>query len=120
MSLPSLWRPWVRPHRRKVMEEKPSFDPKTIIAIILCMGIWFGWQKYLEKKYPQTDAPTQEAVKEQTSPQNSSPTVLKTANSAVEKENGPEKTWTYENDQWKVVISSHGGRVSEAELKKYI
>jgi len=28
------------------------FDPKTIIAIILCGAVFFGWQSYLTQKYP--------------------------------------------------------------------
>ena len=28
------------------------FDPKTIFAVVLVAAVWFGWQTYLTKKYP--------------------------------------------------------------------
>jgi YidC/Oxa1 family membrane protein insertase len=33
------------------------FDPKTITAVILVGIVWFGWQSYLTKKYPQHNKP---------------------------------------------------------------
>jgi YidC/Oxa1 family membrane protein insertase len=37
------------------MEEKQNsfMDPKTLLAIVVVVVILFGWQKYLQKKYPQ-------------------------------------------------------------------
>ena len=41
------------------MEQKTTFDSRTILAIILCFGIWWGWnQFYLQKKYPEISNPT--------------------------------------------------------------
>ncbi|MCE3009398.1 MAG: membrane protein insertase YidC [Proteobacteria bacterium] len=41
------------------MQERQDnfFDPKTIIAIILCGAVFFGWQSYLAKKYPPAKGP---------------------------------------------------------------
>src|ERR1700722_17716329 len=36
------------------MEQKSFFDKNTILVIMICLGIWWGWQQYLEKKYPET------------------------------------------------------------------
>ncbi|RYZ88305.1 MAG: membrane protein insertase YidC [Proteobacteria bacterium] len=33
------------------------FDPKTIIAVVLVGVIWYGWQTYLHKKYPNYNKP---------------------------------------------------------------
>ena len=38
-------------------DNKNSFlDPKTLSAVVLVAALWFGWQSYLTKKYPQSSA----------------------------------------------------------------
>ena len=39
-------------------QQKSGFDKNTIIALVLCAAIWFGWQSYLERKYPEAMHPT--------------------------------------------------------------
>ena len=37
--------------------DKPTFlDRSTIIAILIVMGFWLAWSKYMESKYPSQDA----------------------------------------------------------------
>lgn len=109
------------------MEQKSSMDSKTIIAIVVCMAVWFGWQKYLEKKYPSMNEPVaQDAAKanpdvnEGVTQKNAKKekAVLEKALS-VKEQNLPEKTWVLEDASWKVVVSSRGGRIAEAHLKKF-
>lgn len=38
------------------------FDPKTIVAVVLVGAVWFGWQSYLQKKYPQANKPVATAT----------------------------------------------------------
>jgi YidC/Oxa1 family membrane protein insertase len=108
------------------MEPKSNFDPRTILVILVCMGVWFGWQRYLENKYPETMNPAA------TTTTNGKPEALANlkekplnqpalhAKAEVETSvTGPEKTWDYEDSNWKVTVSSYGGRVSEIILKNY-
>lgn len=113
------------------MESKSGFDSRTILVIIVCMGIWLGWQQYLEKKYPEPVAPPVEKSTTVTdaAPLTGKPTKERSftqpaAHAAISEEsenlsNIPETPWTYEDSNWKVTISNKGGRVSEISLKKY-
>ncbi len=48
-----------------MQERDNSFlDPKTILAIVLVGLVWFGWQTYLTKKYPNQTQKTQQQTKE--------------------------------------------------------
>jgi YidC/Oxa1 family membrane protein insertase len=113
------------------VEQKSSFDSRSIMVIVLCMAFWFGWQHfYLDKKYPDATLPTADST---SSPEasKSNPTherVLSqpSAHAPVVSDSedrsaaqGPETFWNYEDGVWKITVSSLGGRVSQVELKKY-
>ena len=43
------------------MQQEPTgfFDKNTIIAILLSFAVFFGWQQYMDKRYPQKPAEVQ-------------------------------------------------------------
>ncbi len=106
------------------MENKQPFDGRTLVAIVLCVVVWWGWQKYLENKYPEvlTTKTEQKAVIQ---------SIEKTAAEKSFKEeklqslppmpvSAVEKTWIYEDENARFTVSSVGGRISEIQLKKYL
>ncbi len=111
------------------MEPKSTFDGRTIVVVVLCMLVWFGWQQYLEKKYPEPAAPAVVNGGLQTKSNKTpdeKPLFQPSANAPSSPEEikdslnkAPEKTWSYEDPSWKISVSNHGGRVSEVVLKKY-
>ncbi len=109
------------------MESKGGFDGKTIIVIVLCMGVWFLWQQHLEKKYPDSFNPTTTTApntKTTEAPKGSHEKALQqpdwnAKDVDVARVNGPEKKWIYEDSVWKVTVSSYGARISEVILKNY-
>ncbi|MEQ1876108.1 MAG: membrane protein insertase YidC, partial [Bdellovibrionia bacterium] len=38
-------------------EQKSFLDSRTILAIVLMVVVWFGWESYLKRKYPQPEKP---------------------------------------------------------------
>jgi len=68
---------------------------------------------------PQQPAAPQNAGIAQAPGAPTSPTAANISIPVFTKSTGIEKKWTYENDFWRVVVSSFGGRVSEVQLKKY-
>ncbi len=114
------------------MEEKNPFDSRTLIAIAMCLLIWFGWQHYLEKKYPPvtesamaTAAATAQKNSITPAPEGSTSTtqdLRAIKNKSAEAEaaaKADEKLWTFENDSWRVVVSSRGGKIAQVFLKNY-
>lgn len=49
-------------------EQKSFFDTRTIVAIVLVGVLFFGWQKYLEQKYPDFYKKKEAQKTEQTAP----------------------------------------------------
>jgi YidC/Oxa1 family membrane protein insertase len=45
-------------------QQQPTgfFDKNTVIAILLSFAVFFGWQQYMQKKYPKAYEPKQEEV----------------------------------------------------------
>jgi YidC/Oxa1 family membrane protein insertase len=123
------------------MEQESGFSGRTIIIIGACIAIWWGWQTYLTKKYPEAmkaSATTQtrplpqpgekEANKKAPS---SGQAATQTGETKSQKDssglkvisalgaNTPEEKWTYEDADWKIAISNHGARVTDVVLEKY-
>lgn len=102
------------------MEERKG-SGNTLFAVIICLGIWMGWQYYLEKKYPQPKTPTtteQTEIQTKATAQESNQAQIKNAPKIVIPANIPEKTITLENQELKILVSSLGGAIKEAKLKK--
>lgn len=118
--------------------EKQPFDKQMLIAIMVAMIVWVGWQAYLGKKYPKapkTEASavaTTEAVQgkpeEGTTSTANVGDVKKDApgkkvdtNVAETKalETFPEKTLQYANDVWSFDVSSKGMAIRNITLHKF-
>src|SRR5579871_3782443 len=102
------------------MEQKPGIEKNTLLAIILCAGIWFAWQNYLEKKYPEMNKPKAEQTVQADQPvgstgaaatNNPASDLRNTKQSGNEssaaKPSKPEQSWVYEDSLWKVTVSSY-------------
>lgn len=96
------------------MDNKPVFDSRTFVAILLSIVVFIGWQKYLAMKYPgpkkEVAAPTTEKTPEKKAEVLVQPILKPTSE---------EKTWVYEDSLRKMTVSSRGGRIKEIILKKY-
>lgn len=98
-------------------------DPKTIIAIILVVAVWLGWQNYLEKKYPKSETnPVSEKVLEE----KKSPVAdLKTGGGAAEGAGSPalkgkiEEKIPFNNDLFSSEMSSSGLSLKRVSLKRF-
>ncbi len=113
------------------MEQKNPFDSRTLIALAVCLAMWFGYQKYLETKYPDMMKQTAQQASNTNKPEaaiaskdgNSPLLPLGKETDAFRMKKSQvtetEKTWVFENDLWKVLVSNHGGKIREVELKRY-
>lgn len=103
------------------MDQQQNFmDKKTLLAIVLIAIVWFGWQAYMQNKYPKQEvvaAPAAEVKKElektpEAKPIAAATTVTPTANS-------PEKTEKFEDGRWSFAISSRGMGLRDLTIKGY-
>ncbi len=106
------------------MNKSPSFmDQKTILAIALVGVVWFGWQSYLAKKYPQAPATTSSTTQKPIVESKNTNTVgTSEASPVVELKSAPaqaELLTAFENDDIKFHISSIGMGLKNIELKKF-
>jgi len=104
---------------------KNSFlDSNTIMAMVITFGIFIGWQKYVEYKYPK---PTQKAELSVDNSKDSEVTSEdKTNTTSLEKPLAVEssalsvqkKVMTVDNDYWRFDINSDGLAVENVQIKK--
>lgn len=111
-------------------------DPRTLIAIVVCAVVFFGWQTYMAKKYPDyykaktttegTAAPSGEvaaagAVAEAVKEPIPTKALQLEANQqdARSSSPAPESLFSYENEQMGFEISSKGMGIQKIHLKKY-
>ncbi len=114
------------------VDNKQNFmDPKTIVAIILVGVCWFGWQSYMQKKYPQmydksaatqplsTDskaaAPNAAAGETSAAKNNVSDSSVNVANEVQSKE----EITNFSDANWSFDVSSFGMGLKNITLKKY-
>lgn len=107
-------------------DEKSNFlDSKTIWAIVLVGLVWFGWQTYLQKKYPDYNKPipaTEEAKKEVLAPAN--PTTSIAASSNIETApqvsgSTAEALTDYSSENVDFKISNRGMGIRDVHLHKF-
>jgi YidC/Oxa1 family membrane protein insertase len=106
------------------MEQKPAFDKNTLLLIVFCVSIWWLWQQHLQQKYPEATnvapAPATSVAEKKAEPQlNASSEKNPVKEIEGQAVNGPESFWPYEDQNWKVTVSSKGGRIVETELKGF-
>ncbi|MGE0631756.1 MAG: membrane protein insertase YidC [Pseudobdellovibrionaceae bacterium] len=102
-------------------------DSKTILAIALVGLVWFGWQNYLQKKYPNQNkiaetAPLAGAVSTvDNKTGTSTPTTISTsgAETAPQVENQSESYTSYSGENFEFQISNFGMGVKNLRLHHY-
>lgn len=113
-------------------EDKSFMDSRTLVAIAMVAAVWFGWQTYLAKKYPQTVAPTETAVAVNApaaAGTASSATAVAAPGSAVQPgastEAAPANSGAIEqlkpqiSEEAQFQISSEGLAIKDLQLRKY-
>lgn len=92
----------------------PSFfDPKTLIAVAAVAIVYYGWNTYLGKKYPDYNKPktqTEQAANSAAATSDSPAATTNTVDTKSEIVNAPitSKEFTFENDKVSFVMSSLG------------
>jgi YidC/Oxa1 family membrane protein insertase len=109
--------------------ENNFLDSKTIMAIVLIGIVWFGWQSYLNKKYPQTDISPKSSTPSETKDTVTVNNSLKTSssrNSLIESNNTTgsaekvEQLMDIDLDSFHAQLSSKGMAFKNLKLKKYL
>jgi len=104
------------------------FDPKTIAAVVLVGVVWYGWQTYLQKKYPNYNKPQISVTNTVQHTDGTSTTETKTENaapaaSAETKAAIPataEKELHFEDQNISFTVTSHGMGLRNVVLNKYV
>lgn len=96
---------------------KSFFDSNTILALIITFAIFFGWQSYLKKKYPDAGKSLEVAQNVVTQPEQNKTDKLKEVQPTfvAPKE---EKIFKIDNDIWSFELSSQGMGVKNVVIKK--
>ena len=95
------------------------FDSNTILAMVLTFGIFIGWQKYMEYKYPKAEIKkVEESLPAKTNEKNPGKSSVVGLSADVEKPNVAEKTLDFENEFWKFTVSSKGLSLNDVVIKK--
>lgn len=107
--------------------ESPFANPRFIISIIVVFLLLWGWQYYINITYPQpvpsvtTQAGGVQPVAGSTNPVAAPAVDSQKTDQAIQVQNAntQEKTFNYEDDKIKWVLSSHGMGLNSLELKTY-
>ncbi|WP_413289481.1 membrane protein insertase YidC [Bdellovibrio sp. HCB337] len=101
------------------------FDPKTIFAVVLVAAVWFGWQTYLTKKYPNYNKPAQKTATKEAA-KTATPDAAAAAPATVEAQSTPtqgqitEKEYQFQDQNITFTITNHGMGLKNVVLNKYI
>lgn len=106
---------------------KNSFlDSNTIMAMVITFGIFIGWQKYVEYKYPKPIDKVEKSVdlngkgKNVTSAATmTKPGYVKSDTQEIKNQISiPSKSMTVDNDFWKFNVNSNGLSIDNVLIKK--
>jgi YidC/Oxa1 family membrane protein insertase len=103
--------------------DNPSFfDPKTLIAVASVALIYFGWQTYLGKKYPQygktQTAQTQQKSAVENGP-TQSPTPVDAKSEVVAAPVTQEQAFHFSNDKVAFTLTNHGMGLKNFTINNY-
>lgn len=105
--------------------ENPSFfDPKTILAVASVALIYFGWQTYLGKKYPQYGK-TQTNQSQQVSPEagttnvSPNPSPIESKSEVVAALPVQEQQFNFSNDKVSFTVTNHGMGLKNFMVNNY-
>lgn len=103
--------------------DNPSFfDPKTLIAVASVALIYFGWQTYLGKKYPQygKNQTTQSQEKTpHTATLNQVPGNVEAKSEVVAEVPVQEQTFGFSNDKVSFTLTNHGMGIKNFTVNDY-
>ncbi len=110
-------------------DNTPSFfDPKTLIAVAAVAIIYFGWQTYLGKKYPNYGKTTPAQSQTAATPTGTSSAAGEIAEGTTAKPvdaksetvaANPEQTFQFSNDKVSFSVSSHGMGLRNYTINNY-
>lgn len=108
-------------------EQQPTnfFDKNTMLAILLSFVVFFGWQQYMEKKYPKAFSQTAEKQEAVSEGNKSETQVLETKEPSTQKAIVAEpippdaQKVTFSSDKVDFHISSRGMSILDLRLKEY-
>lgn len=100
------------------------FDPKTITAVVLVGAVWFGWQTYLTKKYPDYNKPKpKETVTHAVDVGTQAATAATAAQATVETQSTPgqiaQREFEYQDSNISFKITSHGMGLKNVILNQF-
>lgn len=107
-------------------KDSPSFfDPKTLIAVAAVAIVYFGWQSYLQKKYPgygqvqseQTTTEPQEKITADESAKSVKPSGVDTKSEVMA--SSEEKTFSFSDEKVSFVLSSQGMGLKDFTITGY-
>ncbi|WP_374076527.1 membrane protein insertase YidC [Bdellovibrio bacteriovorus] len=105
--------------------DTPSFfEPKTIIAVAAVALIYFGWQTYLGKKYPNYNKPKDAQTQTQTkTPDASTPAAasspVETKSEVVSAPATQEQTFNFSNDKVSFTLTNNGMGLKNFTVNNY-
>jgi YidC/Oxa1 family membrane protein insertase len=102
------------------------FDPKTLIAVGAVALIYFGWQTYLGKKYPDYNKPkpAQTQTAETAATSGATTAASPTSGSTIESKSETvapiqEQAFSFSNDKVSFKISNHGMGLKDYTVNNY-
>ncbi|MES2768413.1 MAG: membrane protein insertase YidC [Bdellovibrionota bacterium] len=97
------------------------FDQKTLLAIVIVFGCILGWQYYLTKKYPQTEAQVEQKVEKalDTIPTKDKDTVAVVPKSDIEVAPNNENIVVFKSEPFNFEISSRGMGLKNIQLNQF-
>lgn len=108
-------------------QDNNFLDSRTIMAIVLVGVVWFGWQTYLTKKYPQANAKKEQigsVATEDAKEKKADPTapIVETSNKETQSPSPvvvEEKLMAYEDANVSFNLSSQGMGLKDFTLKNH-
>lgn len=97
------------------------FDGRTLTAIVLVFACILGWQYYLSKKYPQTEAQAEKKVEKalDTIPTKEKDVATAAPKSAIEAAGSKEETVVFTSAPFNFEISSRGMGLKNIQLNQF-
>lgn len=97
------------------------FDSRTLVAILLVFGCILGWQYYLSKKYPQTEAQVEQKVEKalDTIPTKDKEGTAEAPKSEIEAAGSKEEVVVFTSEPFNFEISSRGMGLKNIQLNQF-
>ena len=108
-------------------DDKNFLDSRTLLAVALVAIVWFGWQSYLAKKYPNAQVQNQQTVSTQgteahsNAAESQAPATNPSSSDIAILDSSAGQEWTQDvrNSEARFQISNLGLGLKNIELEKY-